>query len=590
MSRFAWVCMALCIGGCSDDSSGGATNNGANNGQNNGVNNGANNGGQCAVPCAADEACDPATGLCVPQEPERICTPNGTECDGLVGLILCNDDGTATTSENCSATGSACVPEPEAHCQEIVCDAGAATCETVDAVTTCNQYGTEATQTLCEEGFSCKDGACQEVLCGNGVLDEGELCDGADVRPEDDCNYGDATCIRCANDCTYTRLNSGQERQRLFGDSVAVSGDLLVVGNSGWRPNTDTQSIGQIQLFRADGEAWAQEAVIDAPSLLRDRRFGRRIVAFGDTIAVGDPIDDTMGRAAGSLRIYRPADGVWSEVAHLLSSDATEVQLFGMYVAAGDGWIAVSDGQHRRDQTRVRMFAEIDGVWTETMLDRPEGSEGLSLGEGLALDGSWLVVGAPPADDDDGGRVFVYQLRDGTWRHHQTLDPSQIAGRFGDQVALHDGVLAVGVRAEDEARGAVYVYELDGDEFALSERLQPDFTVPGSNFGAAVAVDTGKLVVGAPDGQWGDEEVRIGNLHVLEGAPGDFTHARSLAHAEFGATGPADDDWLEPIIHIGATLSASDDRIAVGSTGVYTTYRDGGSSGRNASGAALLYR
>ena len=66
-----------------------------------------------------------------------------------------------------------------------------------------------------------------------------------------------------------------------FGVSVAAEGDTVVVGASG---NNDRD--GSVYVFRFDGTDWAEEEIFTAPDP-DDGKFGSSVAVSGDMIVVG---------------------------------------------------------------------------------------------------------------------------------------------------------------------------------------------------------------------------------------------------------------------------------------------------------------
>jgi hypothetical protein len=130
---------------------------------------------------------------------------------------------------------------------------------------------------------------------------------------------------------------------------------------------------------------------------------------------------------------------------------------------------------------------------------------------------------------------------------------------FGSAVAIaSDGTIAVGAPCTDELQGdsdigAVYVFEPKGeDTWQMTQELVPDADATGTaNFGLAVAISDGVLVVGAPgdDGAVQDS----GAAYVFEQIDGTWTKSAKL----FTKNGESADDF-------GRSVSVSGTTIAVG--------------------------
>ena len=137
-------------------------------------------------------------------------------------------------------------------------------------------------------------------------------------------------------------------------------------------------------------------------------------------------------------------------------------------------------------------------------------------GADVAVDGHLAVVGRP-GDAHDGpqsGAVDVY-MRTATeaslegmpwqWTHVSTVRPEipEAGARFGDAVAIDDGILVVGAWRYGDDHGSVWVVDLTDDVLPSSIRtdlmLEAPGIHPGDYLGCDVAIDDGLIVAGA----WG---------------------------------------------------------------------------------------
>ncbi|MHC4862027.1 MAG: FG-GAP repeat protein, partial [Planctomycetota bacterium] len=80
-----------------------------------------------------------------------------------------------------------------------------------------------------------------------------------------------------------------------FGDSAAVSGDLIAVG-APFRNSGEDKS-GAIYLYRHDGQAWTFEERVSAADPDENAWLGWSVAASGDTVVAGAPYDDGTGAA-----------------------------------------------------------------------------------------------------------------------------------------------------------------------------------------------------------------------------------------------------------------------------------------------------
>jgi hypothetical protein len=206
----------------------------------------------------------------------------------------------------------------------------------------------------------------------------------------------------------------------------------------------------------------------------------------------------------------------------------------------------------------VDTFDLKDGAWTFLERLQPAGLlAGDQFGESLAADGSWLAVSATRHDASgaDAGAVWVYQREGPYWRNPQKLLPGMGSDgmRFGESLALAEGVLAIGAPGAAPA-GAVLLYRVVDGVWQLDETVVNPTPADGDRFGDAVAVDATRLLVGDPFDDAGATD---------RGAVHFYTQVGK--NWQFGAT-------LLPMSasdrqYFGHSLSMRGTRLAVGSYG-----------------------
>ena len=90
----------------------------------------------------------------------------------------------------------------------------------------------------------------------------------------------------------------------LFGNSVAIEGDTVVVG--AYYHGDD--SSGSAYVFRTTdgGATYGQVAKLTAADAAGNDLFGTSVAIAGDTIVVGSPYDDDAGSGSGSAYVFSP--------------------------------------------------------------------------------------------------------------------------------------------------------------------------------------------------------------------------------------------------------------------------------------------
>ena len=125
-----------------------------------------------------------------------------------------------------------------------------------------------------------------------------------------------------------------------FGVSVALAGDTLLVGAEG--DDDKASEAGSAYVFRYDGTAWVEEAKITASDGAVHDLFGESVALDGDMAVVGargDTIDNKSHR--GSAYVFRFDGAGWVEEAKLTDSDGEARDHFGFSVALEDDMAVV---------------------------------------------------------------------------------------------------------------------------------------------------------------------------------------------------------------------------------------------------------
>jgi len=136
------------------------------------------------------------------------------------------------------------------------------------------------------------------------------------------------------------------------------------------------------------------------------------------------------------------------------------------------------------------------------------------FGFSVVLATDHVLVGAPGRDVGDGVVGAVHQFDRAGRLERVIADPEQLPGtRFGAALAVQDGNLYVGAPLHPVAgRPVGRVYRIDLASGAVLERCDDPTPTDHDLFGSAMAVNAARLVIGAP-GDAGNERVS-GQVHV----------------------------------------------------------------------------
>ena len=305
----------------------------------------------------------------------------------------------------------------------------------------------------------------------------------------------------------------------LFGSSVALSGETIVVGSQG---DDDAGSgSGSAYVFARDADGWTERAKLTASDAAPGDGFGSSVGLHGDTIVAGARGDDEAGDFTGAAYVFGRSAGGWIEQAKLIADDPAAAAFFGTSVAIHGDTAVI--GSYDTPGGSAYVFVRDGASWSQqALLTADDAGAGDSLGSALSIDGDTLLVGAP--GDDDGalnaGAAYVF-VRQGTrWSQQAKLtayDPEANDG-FGASVALDGEQAVVGARDDDDggqSSGSVYVFVREGASWLPQAKLPPEPAPFYDRFGTSVAIQGDVLAVGSLSGDGAASDT--GTATVFEG-------------------------------------------------------------------------
>jgi len=125
-----------------------------------------------------------------------------------------------------------------------------------------------------------------------------------------------------------------------FGTSVAIAGDTIVVGALGDDVNGIANS-GSAYVFVRTGITWTQQGQLTASDGAVGDLFGGSVTISGDTIVVGAVLDDVNAVDSGSAYVFTRTGFTWTQQAQLAASDGGFGHVYGISVAIANDTIVV---------------------------------------------------------------------------------------------------------------------------------------------------------------------------------------------------------------------------------------------------------
>jgi uncharacterized repeat protein (TIGR01451 family) len=223
----------------------------------------------------------------------------------------------------------------------------------------------------------------------------------------------------------------------VFGGSVAISGDTVIVGAVGedGGPGDPQDTAGAAYVFdRNQGgpEVWGQVAKLTASDAQAGDRFSTAVAISVDTVVVsawfegggpGDPLPD-----AGAAYIFgrnQGGAGAWGQAAKLTADDAQTGDEFGFSVAINGDTVVVGafvedggPGDPLPDAGAAYIFSRNQGgtgAWGQTAKVAADDIQSNDFfGNSVAISGDTVIVGAPGEDSGSGdplpdaGTAYVF--------------------------------------------------------------------------------------------------------------------------------------------------------------------------------------
>jgi hypothetical protein len=282
------------------------------------------------------------------------------------------------------------------------------------------------------------------------------------------------------------------------GDTVVVGAnqeDSSATGVNGDQADNSAFHAGAAYVFVRSGGVWSQQAYLKASNTGADDVFGESVAVSGDTVVVGARLEDSNATgvngnqadnipgASGAAYVFvRDAGGVWSQQAYLKASNTGANDQFGVSVAVSGDTVVV--GAHREGSSATGVngspglntegnsgaayvFVRVGGVWSQhAYLKASNTGAQDEFGESVAVSGDTVVVGAAgerssatgvdgnQADNSalNSGAAYVF-VRDagGVWSQQAYLKASNtgVSDHFGKSVAVSGDTVVVGATSED---------------------------------------------------------------------------------------------------------------------------------------------
>ncbi|MEN9799660.1 MAG: hypothetical protein RL653_3357, partial [Pseudomonadota bacterium] len=289
----------------------------------------------------------------------------------------------------------------------------------------------------------------------------------------------------------------------LFEDSSATGvNPTLTPDGADAQSDASASNSGAVYVFNRTNGVWTQEAYVKAANPGLDDMFGHSVALSGDTMVVGAPGEasavagingdpsDNSAPEAGAVYVFTRSNGTWTQQAYIKASNPGTTDQFGYVVALDGHTLAVGAPYESSNATGVNpgaaaeaddsalysgavyVFTRTGQAWTQQAYVKASNANGNDkFGTSVALHDNILAVGASyesssatgingnEADNSSStsGAVYVFTRTSGNWTQRWYLKATNTGSGdfFGETVALSEDMLVVGATWEDSSATGV---------------------------------------------------------------------------------------------------------------------------------------
>ncbi len=301
-----------------------------------------------------------------------------------------------------------------------------------------------------------------------------------------------------------------------MGQSVAIDGDYAVVGI----PQGTIGKGGFAYVYHYNGSHWEVQAKLTASDGESSDHFGNSVAISGDNIVVGAYNNDNGGVHNGAAYIFTKSPGGWidtTETAKLTTTDAASSDYFGYSVSISDTIIVVGaygDDDNGSSSGSAYVFVKPSGGWsdmTETAkLTASDGATSDSFGKTVSVSDNVVVIGAYNNDENgsNSGKAYVFVGPATGWSTMTetaklTASDAASSDNLGLSVSISGDNIVVGAYGDDDngsLSGSAYVFVKPSggwSDMTETAKLTASDGESKNYLGYSVGISGDNVVVGA---------------------------------------------------------------------------------------------
>jgi hypothetical protein len=317
------------------------------------------------------------------------------------------------------------------------------------------------------------------------------------------------------------------QSEEAFGRSVAIAGNTIVVGAPVHEVDGHTGQ-GTAFVYVKPASGWrsaSPTAKLTAAGGTGGEFFGESVAISGDTVLVGAPGRKVGKHAAqGAVDVFAVPRSRLArapkQLAELTAPDGQPDDALGISVAISGSTIVAGADLHRVGATTGQgvayVFSKRGAGWKsarETASLSDEAGEAHELfGRTVAIWKNTVVVGAPDHGGAERGAAYVFVKPASGWRGSLTQTAELTASdtgkgdQFGGALAISGELIVIGApghaSAKNTEQGAGYAFVKPAIGWRTSTEtgeLLATGAAAGDKLGLAVALSADTILLGAPD-------------------------------------------------------------------------------------------
>ncbi|UCC30878.1 MAG: FG-GAP repeat protein [Phycisphaerales bacterium] len=351
-----------------------------------------------------------------------------------------------------------------------------------------------------------------------------------------------------------------------FGNWVCADDDIAAVGARRHDCADGSPDCGSVYVLRFDGSRWVEEAKLTASDAAENDQFGQRVAISGDVVLVGAHLDDCEdgSQDCGSVYVYRSNRSGWIEEAKLTASDAAPDDAFGHCISVDGDVVLVGapyndceDGSPNCGSAYV--YRRRGNHWVEeAKLTAHDAASDDIFGYSGSLSGDVALMGAGKDDWGDGpfraGSVYVFRFNRGSWIEEARLNASDAVEDqgFGRSVSIDGDMSVIGAVRDDDAcpgqpdchSGSAYLYRFNGTDWVEEAKLTASDAAAGDMFGIVVSISGDYGLVGTPFDDVAGERTGAGYIFAVDGPDCNSTGAVDICDIIDGASNDANNNGI----------------------------------------------